>query len=330
MLLCFFFILICVALLVIVIKFQWIFWGCSYSIPSTPPIVQFLPSRIAFGSCVSNDIDADIFNNIHADVFVFLGDNIYADTTNPWIMSRFYNRLSCMQSFRDMVSRTPVTLAIWDDHDYGGDNAGGDYPMKFQSQKMFLDFWNIPLRSDRRRGFGVYGTYRFQSPAGSISIILPDLRFYRDPEISVNGAYIPTNGSMLGVSQWTWLENEIILSQKNDNLTIIGSSTQFGHSPNGYESWNLYPIDRQRLLKLIDPKKTLVISGDVHWGEISNASGVLDVTASGLSVRDKNVLPNSNRVGRAYPDYNYGLIDLVQRTVSIMTADNTVAVQVSF
>ena len=68
----------------------------------------------------------------------------------------------------------------------------------------------------------------------------------------------------------------------------------------------------------------------MHWGEISNASGVLDVTASGLSVRYKNVLPNSNRVGRAYPDYNYGLIDLVQRTVSIMTADNTVAVQVSF
>jgi len=323
-----FLVLICVGLIVIVAKYRWILWGCGYSVPSAPSVLPFFPRQIAFGSCVSNDIDADIFNNVDADVFIFLGDNIYADTYNPWIMSRFYNRLSCMKSFQDMVSRTPITLAIWDDHDYGHDNAGADYTMKYQSQKMFLDFWNIPQHSDRRRGFGVYGSYRFQSPEGSVRVILPDLRFDRDPEISVNGAYVATNGSMIGKYQWKWLEREIDESQREDNWTIIGSSTQFGHSPNGYQSWNLYPADRQKLLEMINPRKTFVISGDVHWGEISNVSGVLDITSSGLSVRDPNVLPNLNRIGHAYADYNYGLIDLVQRTASIMTIDNQIAMQV--
>jgi hypothetical protein len=60
-----------------------------------------------------------------------------------------------------------------------------------------------------------------------------------------------------------------------------------------------------------------VISGDVHWGEISVLDGLVDVTSSGFSEVDLDVLPNANRVGNAVSQRNYGLIDLENRTVSI-------------
>jgi hypothetical protein len=60
-----------------------------------------------------------------------------------------------------------------------------------------------------------------------------------------------------------------------------------------------------------------VISGDVHWGEISVLDGLVDVTSSGFSEVDLDVLPNANRMGNAVSQRNYGLIDLENRTVSI-------------
>ena len=31
----------------------------------------------------------------------------------------------------------------WDDHDYGYNDFGKDYPYKIQSKKLFLDFWEV-------------------------------------------------------------------------------------------------------------------------------------------------------------------------------------------
>ena len=159
----------------------------------------------------------------------------------------------------------------------------------------------------------------------TVSIIMPDLRFFREPlQFCEHGeyaprekCYCPTNRSLLGDVQWAWLEDAVNRSQRSDALTIIASSTQFGHAANGYESWTNFPRDRARLRALLDPRKSLVISGDVHWGEISVLDGLVDVTSSGFSEVDLDVLPNANRVGNAVPQRNYGLIDLENRTVSI-------------
>jgi hypothetical protein len=42
-------------------------------------------------------------------------------------------------------------LATWDDHDYGLNDAGTEYPHKKVSQEMFLDFFGVPPDSPRRR-----------------------------------------------------------------------------------------------------------------------------------------------------------------------------------
>jgi alkaline phosphatase D len=316
------------AVIVLYVVMPWLFGPCYYIIRQVTGSTDASINTIAFGSCASGNDDLAIFDEINADAIVFLGDNVYGDTTSPLILQIMYNRLSCKSSFQRLVYRTKYVMAIWDDHDFGSNDIGADNPIKYESQSIFLDFWRIPDASERRRlSGGVYGSYKFNTGTGqtTVSIIMPDLRFFREPlQLCTHGEYYPRQGcycpanrSMLGEVQWAWLKDVISKSQRNDALTIIASSTQFGHSANGYESWTNFPLDRARLLALLDPSKSLIISGDAHWAEISTVNGLIDATSSGFSEVDPNVMPNQNRVGDAVPERNYGLIRLSDKTLSI-------------
>lgn len=315
-----------VALLVVWLAAPWLVTPCAYSVNPVHKRTDAIIRTIAFGSCASTHDGLAIFNDISADVLVFLGDNVYADTLRVFYMKWMYNRLSCTPEFRNMVNRVKYVLAIWDDHDYGSDDMGAENPFKYESQDIFLDFWRIPTYSERRRGRGVYGSYQFNmSHNQTLSIIMPDLRFFRDPlTICQNGEYYPrkdcfcpSNGSMIGEEQWAWLEDTVKASQRVDALSVIASSIQFAHSANGLESWTNFPRDRARMQSLLNPSKSLVISGDLHYGEISLWDGILDITSSGFSSVAKTVLPNKNRIGNAFPQNNYGVIDLTSQTVSL-------------
>ena len=50
-------------------------------------------TKIAFGSCASQDFPQvvwDAINDARPDLFIFLGDNIYADTTDMDVMRKCY------------------------------------------------------------------------------------------------------------------------------------------------------------------------------------------------------------------------------------------------
>jgi alkaline phosphatase D len=105
--------------------------------------VQNLPKRIAFGSCAKQDKPQPIWNAVLAsdpDLFIFLGDNIYGDTRDMAVLRRKYAELAAQPGFVRLTERTPI-LATWDDHDYGENDAGVDYPFKDESRQIFCDFW---------------------------------------------------------------------------------------------------------------------------------------------------------------------------------------------
>jgi alkaline phosphatase D len=72
-------------------------------------------------------------------------------------------------------------LAVWDDHDYGANDAGAEYPMKAESQRMFLDFFGVAGDSPRRRRPGIYDARVFGPPGRRVQVILLDLRYFRSP-----------------------------------------------------------------------------------------------------------------------------------------------------
>jgi len=299
----------------------WVFAACPHELAGVPDVVHgFVPRTVAFGSCLDNESPSDLLDRINADVFVFLGDNIYADTASPLIMRWIYNRLSCKPAFQRLVRRTRHVLSIWDDHDYGQNDRGAEYTMKAASQRMFLDFWRIPAASARRRVEGVYGSYTFTDGAVSVVVIMLDLRSFRGPLTvctRAQGWYCPTTaGTMLGDAQWRWLEATLAIGA---DLVIIASSTQYAVDEYGYETWANFPHEQARLASLLDPNRTVILSGDVHWGEISlTRGGLYDITSSGISQLDANVLPNKYRVGAPVVEFNYGVLDLASMTASVI------------
>src|SRR5262249_9540800 len=108
-------------------------------------------SRIVFGSCAHQDKPQPIWKPIleaRPELFLFLGDNIYADTEDMEVMRKKYDKLANLPGFKKLRETCPV-LATWDDHDFGVNDGGADYARRRESQQLFLDFFNVPRESPR-------------------------------------------------------------------------------------------------------------------------------------------------------------------------------------
>lgn len=216
-------------------------------------------------------------------------------------------------------------IATWDDHDYGVNDGGRDYPMKEASKEVFLRFWQEPADSPRRGRPGIHTSYRFTDPAGkrTLQVILLDTRTFRSPltrntNSSYKNDYRPDSNpenTFLGAEQWTWLRERL---QEPADLRLIGTSIQFAHEYNGWESWTNFPREVDRMVDLIVSTRAqgvVFLSGDVHWGEISVLKApkcypLHDLTASGINTEWDNLEPNRNRLGQACMDHHFGWIEI--------------------
>lgn len=305
-----------------------VFWLFSLCVLAQSPAP--LISRIAFGSCGHQDRPQPILDTVvlyRPDVFVFLGDNIYGDTKDMRVLREKYAKLGAKPEFQRLKKATRL-LATWDDHDYGWNDAGRHYPFKRESKEIFLEFWEEPADSPRRQREGIYTSYLFEGQGRRLQLILLDTRTFRDNLRKYRGElrrddryfyaldYYPhqtSDSTLLGEAQWRWLEAEL---SKPADLRIIGSSTQFGITFNGYEAWANFPHERQRMLQLIRKTRAsgvLFISGDVHYGEISmlreeGLYPIYDVTASGITSTWHFATPNENRIEGPIMDNHFGLI----------------------
>ncbi|ATC86972.1 alkaline phosphatase D [Pseudoalteromonas arctica A 37-1-2] len=322
--------------------------------------VNAAPSKILFGSCGHQDKNIPIFNTINkeqGDLFIFLGDNIYGDTNDMDVLADKYQRLGAKPSFETLKAQTPI-IAMWDDHDYGQNDAGKEYPHKEQSRQIMLNFWDEPVNSARRtRPDGIYTSYMYGENEQTIQVIMPDLRWNRDAlnhvgeleyytkrKLNNQGPYSPSEvkgASMIGEAQWQWLEQEL---KKPAAIKLIASSLQLLPDFTGWESWANFPEDRNRLFALIKKYKVngvVIISGDTHWGEISKYQQNLDyplieMTSSGLTEKWKDVSPNKHRVGNFTHNVNYGDLSIdwqqIDPTISLKLKgiDGEVIVQSDF
>ena len=317
----------------IIIIFSW----SSYTIITysetglqNPPSTEI--TKIAFGSCASEKHPLPIFYNVvkhKPDLFIFLGDNIYGDTKNMDSLKKKYKLLGNKKSFINLKDKVPI-LATWDDHDYGWNDVGKLYEYKEESKEIFLQFFDEPASSQRRKHKGIYHSHIKKYGNNKLQIILLDGRTFRDDLKPYNGEYdndkrygfykkdyaphLDTLPTLLGKQQWIWLENEL---KKPADVRIICTGTQFGIEWNGYEGWSNFPNERKRMVELIKRTKAngvLFISGDVHYSEISKVDTTFyplyDFTSSGLSSTWHFATPNKNRIEGPIMKNHFGLINI--------------------
>lgn len=308
-----------------------LFIGCSSSQQQqeSTKVLQ----TITFGSCASQEKPQPVWEaviNKSPDLFLFMGDNIYADTEDTVIMKNKYQKLAAKPGYQKLLNTCEV-LSIWDDHDYGVNDGDATYPKKEESEAIFLDFFNVDKDSPRRKRPGIYDAKTFGTPGKKVQVILLDTRYFKDPQVpnlesvekkkekNLIGWYVPTDDTtttMLGKAQWEWLEQQL---QEEADLRIIASSVQVISYEKGMESWGNFPHERKRLFNLIgktNANGVIFISGDVHFSEISRTDEgpypLYDFTSSGLTHAGEAGAKavNNYRLGNAYAEPNFGSITI--------------------
>lgn len=304
-------------------------------------------SRVAFGSCNHEGDEQPMWSAIsrqNPDLWIWLGDNIYADTENMAAMDSMYAVQRRNPGYRAFASTTPV-IGTWDDHDYGANDAGRTYPKRDSSQHLFLDFMDVPDDHPRRMRRGVYSAHTYGPPGRRVKIILLDTRYHRDPlqpDTTTEQRYRPNStGDILGAAQWRWLEDQLRTSDAQVHL--IGTSIQAVPQDHPWEKWANFPAARARLFRTLRQYNTpgvVLISGDRHIAELSRHDDALayplyEMTASGLthSYDSFKGEPNRHRVGDPFTRLNYGLIsidwaaDPAVLHLSVRDRDNTVQIE---
>lgn len=110
--------------------------GLSGAAADEPAVVRAvddtvcLPGLVMVGSCGHQDKPQPVLERViewRADLFVYLGDNIYGDTDDMTVLRSKYETLGAKREFRKLRREVPV-LAIWDDHDYNGFGSWTNLP----------------------------------------------------------------------------------------------------------------------------------------------------------------------------------------------------------
>ncbi len=308
--------------------------------PSAPLTFSRAPTRIVFASCLQQKGDQSIWTQIASEnpgLVLLMGDNVYGDvrSDDPALpeLKAAYMRLAQSEPFAAVRAAAPV-IAVWDDHDYGLNDAGAEFKHRDASDALFDYVWALDADDPRRQRPGVYSAWTF-GPAGErLQIIALDTRYFRSPlkktdEFGAKGKerYLPDADpakTMLGAAQWAWLEEEL---KKPADLRILVSSIQVIAEGHGWEAWKALPAERQRLYGLIDKtgaENLIALSGDRHAAALYERDDVigyplLEATSSSLNLPaarwraesgETYMEPGPHRLGAMVYHANYGLLDI--------------------
>jgi len=233
--------------------------------------------RIALGSCAYiNEAAYDrpgpaygsnfgIFDRIAAEapaMMLWLGDNLYLrepDFDSPYGLAYRYRHARGFAPLQRLL-RSTHHVAIWDDHDYGPNNANASYALKAHSLALFQRYWPNPAFGTP----GLAGIHTTVSYADSELFLLDD-RFHRDDD-----TLAPAPAKQLyGPEQLRWLRNALAASKAR--FKFIAGGSQFLSPGGSHEGWHHFPAERERFLAWLAEARisgVVFLSGDRHSSEL--------------------------------------------------------------
>ena len=266
--------------------------------------------------------DSSIFEtmaNTAASFHIWMGDNWYTrevDFSTPWGLNYRASRDRSHAILQRMMAAMPQ-YAIWDDHDYGPNDAGKSYILKEESRTIFKNYSLNPSYGEE--GKGIYTQFNFSD----VDFFLTDDRYFRsEPGIadSADGKFSASK-TFFGAVQMEWLKNALLNSSATFKIIVVGS--QVLNPLNKNECMRNYTYEQEQLLNFLSDHKisgVLFFTGDRHHSEIIKMERpgmhpLYDITISpytaGISkVRDEEE-KNPNRVsGTLVEEQNFGKISV--------------------
>lgn len=250
--------------------------------------------KLIAASCANvRDVDPQpVWDEIRAeapDVLLLLGDNVYLPRNDHQDAAALAAELRGLyeQQLRepafaalraDLAARGGRLIALYDDHDFiGNDRGGADHPaaLRLAARAEFVRAFAPATTGD-----DIYAVHAL----GLVDLIVLDGRFYRSSAHKPASALAATDAvdALLGPVQWRWLEAAVQASRA-PYLLIASATTLHAF---GDESWESYPAAFARLVTLLRGRRgALVLSGDVHRNAAYDESGVIEIVSSGVAHR---------------------------------------------
>lgn len=228
-----------------------------------PPRGQPGVFTFGFGSCARREYPQDIFSPIaqaRPDLFLFLGDNHYGDATQ--LDAHRWHEQHLRTGPRSLLLATVPSVAIWDDHDFLGNDSDGTGADRDVARRAFTELWANPGYGEG--GQGVYYRHSY----GDVDFFMLDGRSFRDPRDGTV-AYGDPEGrpSLLGPAQTSWLIDELRASSATFKVVAVGSQwTRHGND----DSWASFLEARDAIFDAIAAygvEGVVLLSGDRHRSE---------------------------------------------------------------
>jgi alkaline phosphatase D len=249
---------------------------------------------------------------------LWLGDNWYTrypDYSSAWGLHErpsYDRKQRVLQPFLKSMSH----YAIWDDHDYGPNDADKSYVLKEASREAFIKFWANPTYG--MNGQGIYSMFNYND----VDFFLLDDRWFRSSDRmrdSVDGK-INENKKMFGDEQMEWLKNALLYSNISSftKFRVIVTGSQVLNTYSRFDAVKTFPVEYNELLSFIESNKikgVVFVTGDRHHSEVvrhdrKNAYTLYDVTVSPLTSQAAKTqgaeITNPFRVGKEIAEQNYG------------------------
>lgn len=233
-----------------------------------------------------------------ADMMLWLGDNSYlreADWSSEYGLY-YRHQYDKSSAYLQCLLSAMNHYAIWDDHDYGPNNADRGYDMKAQSTQAFKDNWG-----NKTYGNGKEGIYHHFEWMDAEFFMMDNRSFRAYNELPDNA----TDKPYLGREQLEWLKASLLTSSPKFNFRFIAVGNQVLNPENGFEGYRHYEKEWQELMDFITENKisgVIFLSGDRHMTEMIQIKPkgfytLYDVTCSPLSSRAFTTI-------QEYPEFN--------------------------
>lgn len=269
--------------------------------------------KISVASCMSDFFRSactkmwEAMQAARPDVIFLIGDTCYADHFSGGEPLGFWERYVDTRNRIGLFRHKTLTptLASWDDHDFGKNDADGSFSQKKFTLELFSTFWLYPEEKNYNRGLGVYQDITLFGQ----KFYLLDCRYHRSAH------------THFGADQ----EEKLFADLNVDGTPswLMNGSQYFG----GYLKKDSYEYKQNASFKRFCQKLGQVeapvcfVSGDIHYSELMAIEPQLmgyktfEITSSSIHsftfLQQHNFKKNPRRIkGCATSKHNFKIITI--------------------
>jgi phosphodiesterase/alkaline phosphatase D-like protein len=243
---------------------------------------------VAVSSCARTGSNGAVFDAIRAVdplLYIIAGDLHYGDPhrNDVTVFGDLYRRTLTVAAQAALYRSVPIAY-VWDDHDYGPNNAGASASTRHAARTAYATY--VPHYPQPDAGQAIYQAFTI----GRVRFIVTDNRSER------------TATTMLGARQLAWLERELTTASRSHAVVVwINPDPWIAAPARGADHWGGYPGERRAIADVIATARIhnlIMVSGDAHMLAIDDGrhSDYSTTGAAGFPVLQSGALDRPGSV----------------------------------